>query len=309
MNTFILSLLGICIYCCICLTISLLLSPPDAQFACSLLLILKCSIHRSLFQETYVTSSRKYLSVPPNHYVASQVGVGFSCALPQYLLHCLQSPVPLFYSSVACRLLDSCVLLTPSSLPQSLTQCLYWWVCSKHWMLIFNPLSCFSPRPFFPPSISRVGYTQVLVTQLCLTLCDPVDCSPPGSSVHGILQARILEWVAIPFSRGSSWPRDWTRLSHTAGRFFRPEEFFRFFWATRGALYSMPSFISASLLFRLPLDISGQDSYGFRAARPIRHPPALTMFVLFGGTSYHQPVLLESLSIMATWFPRSCCHM
>ena len=39
---------------------------------------------------------------------------------------------------------------------------------------------------------------------LCLTLCDPMDCSPPGSSVHGILQARILEWVAIPFSRGSS---------------------------------------------------------------------------------------------------------
>ena len=43
---------------------------------------------------------------------------------------------------------------------------------------------------------------QVLVAQLYLTLCDPVDCSPPGSSVHGILQARILEWVAVPFSRG-----------------------------------------------------------------------------------------------------------
>ena len=42
--------------------------------------------------------------------------------------------------------------------------------------------------------------------QLCLTLCDPIDCSPPGSSVHGISQARILEWVAISFSRGSSWP-------------------------------------------------------------------------------------------------------
>ena len=49
----------------------------------------------------------------------------------------------------------------------------------------------------------------VLVTQSCPTLCD-LDCSPPGSSVHGILQARILEWVAISFSRGSSWPRDWT---------------------------------------------------------------------------------------------------
>ena len=46
------------------------------------------------------------------------------------------------------------------------------------------------------------------VTQSCPTLCDPVDCSPPGSSVHGILQARILEWVAVPSSRGSSQPRN-----------------------------------------------------------------------------------------------------
>ena len=45
------------------------------------------------------------------------------------------------------------------------------------------------------------------VTQSCLTLCDPMDCSLPGSSVHGIFQARVLEWVAISFSRGSSWPR------------------------------------------------------------------------------------------------------
>ena len=50
----------------------------------------------------------------------------------------------------------------------------------------------------------------VLVAQSCLTLSDPMDCRPPGSSVHGILQARKLEWVAILFSRGSSWPRDWS---------------------------------------------------------------------------------------------------
>ena len=50
--------------------------------------------------------------------------------------------------------------------------------------------------------------------QLCPTLCDPVDCSLPDSSVHGILQARILEWVAMPSSRGSSWPRDWTWVSY-----------------------------------------------------------------------------------------------
>ena len=59
-----------------------------------------------------------------------------------------------------------------------------------------------------------------LVTQSCLTLCEPRDCSPPGSSVHGFLLARILEWAAISFSRGSSWPRDWTQVSCIAGRFF-----------------------------------------------------------------------------------------
>ena len=61
---------------------------------------------------------------------------------------------------------------------------------------------------------------KVLVAQLCLTLCDPMDCRTPSSSVHGILQARILEWVAIPFSRGSFQPRDQTQVSYVAGRFF-----------------------------------------------------------------------------------------
>ena len=56
------------------------------------------------------------------------------------------------------------------------------------------------------------------VAQLCPTLCDLMDCSLPGSSVHGIFQARILQWVAIFFSRGSSQPRDWTQVFHIAGR-------------------------------------------------------------------------------------------
>ena len=66
------------------------------------------------------------------------------------------------------------------------------------------------------------------VAQSCPTLCDPMDCSPPGSSVRGILQARILEWVAISFSRGSSRPRDWAQVSCIAGRRFN-------LWATREA--------------------------------------------------------------------------
>ena len=65
------------------------------------------------------------------------------------------------------------------------------------------------------------------VAQSCPTLCDPMDCSPADSLVHGIFQAWILEWVAISFSRGSSRPRDQTRVSHIVGRCFTV-------WATRG---------------------------------------------------------------------------
>ena len=64
------------------------------------------------------------------------------------------------------------------------------------------------------------------VAQSCLTLCDPMDYSLPGFSVRGIFQAKILEQVAISFSRRSSWPRDWTWVSHTVGRCFT-------IWATR----------------------------------------------------------------------------
>ena len=69
---------------------------------------------------------------------------------------------------------------------------------------------------------------KVLVIQLCQILCDPMDCSLPGFSVHEILQTRILEWVAIHFSRGSSRARDQTQVSCIAGRFFTS-------WDTREA--------------------------------------------------------------------------
>ena len=69
---------------------------------------------------------------------------------------------------------------------------------------------------------------KVLVTQSCPTLCDLLDSSPPGSSVHAVLKARTLEWVASPSSRASSWPRDQTLVCHIAGRFFTV-------WATREA--------------------------------------------------------------------------
>ena len=71
---------------------------------------------------------------------------------------------------------------------------------------------------------------KVLVTQLGPTLCDSMVCGPQGSSVHGILQARILELVAIPFSRGSSWPRDWTQASCIAGRYLEQGASFSRCW-------------------------------------------------------------------------------
>ena len=78
---------------------------------------------------------------------------------------------------------------------------------------------------------SEVKWSEV--AQPCPTLCNPMDSSPPGSSVHGILQARILEWVVISFSRGSSRPRDRTQVSRIRGRRFN-------LWATREASKPFP---------------------------------------------------------------------
>ena len=66
----------------------------------------------------------------------------------------------------------------------------------------------------------HIKRTVCMCAQSCLTLCDPMGWSPPGSSVHSILQVGILEWVAMTSSRGSSQPRDWIRVSCIAGRFF-----------------------------------------------------------------------------------------
>ena len=74
----------------------------------------------------------------------------------------------------------------------------------------------------------RKLHIRSLVHSVVSNLCNPMDCSLPGFSVHGILQARILEWVAIPFSRESSLLRDWTWVSWFAGRFFTV-------WTPRGA--------------------------------------------------------------------------
>ena len=74
----------------------------------------------------------------------------------------------------------------------------------------------FTTEPPGKPSATIVCVCEV--TQSCLTLCNPMDCSPPGSSVRGILQARIVEWVDISFSRESSQLRDQTQVSQIVGR-------------------------------------------------------------------------------------------
>ena len=76
-------------------------------------------------------------------------------------------------------------------------------------------------NPFLSPKTSSPTLcVYVSGAKSSQSLCDPTDCSPPGFSVHGIVQARILEWIAFPFSRESSQPRDWTWVSCIAGRFF-----------------------------------------------------------------------------------------
>ena len=100
--------------------------------------------------------------------------------------------------------------------------------CMTKWtsyMYTYIP-SVLSPLPQ-PPFHSSRSYKVLLVVNSLSP--DPTDCSLPDSSVHGIFQARILQWVAISFSRGSSWPRDRTQVSCTAGRHFN-------LWATREVL-------------------------------------------------------------------------
>ena len=101
---------------------------------------------------------------------------------------------------------------------------------------------------------------KVLVTQSCLTLCDPMDCSPSGSSVHGILQARILEGIAISFSRVSSWPRDRTWISRIAGRFFA-------IWAIRGSPKVYIAQLCLTLCDPMNCDLPGSSVHGILQAR------------------------------------------
>ena len=96
---------------------------------------------------------------------------------------------------------------------------------------------------FFKVSVCM--YLYVLLAQFCLTLCDAMNCSLPGFFVHEILQARILEWIAIPISRESSKPRDWTWVSCVAGRLFT-------IWVT----WEAPKYLLLKTILLFPLNLS-----------------------------------------------------
>ena len=97
------------------------------------------------------------------------------------------------------------------------------------WLIHMMPDNNYLPVGHQGPEwrgVASRGCCCCLVAKSCLTLCDPIDWSLPGSSVYGISQTRVLEWVVIFFSRGSSQPRDWTWFSLIVGRRFTV-------WATR----------------------------------------------------------------------------
>ena len=137
----------------------------------------------------------------------------------------LLSHVQLFMTAWTAALQASLFFTSPRVCPNSCP--LSWW-CHP---TISSSVTPFSYPQYFKDygmSSNYLSNNLVLVFRSCLTLWEPMDYSPPGSSVHGILQARIVEWVAIPFSRRSFWPRSWTWVSCIAGGFFT-------IWATREA--------------------------------------------------------------------------
>ena len=118
----------------------------------------------------------------------------------------------------------SCFTLIKRLFSSSLLSAIRVVSCAYQRLLIFLlavliPVSD-SSNPAFLMMYSAYKLSKVLVAQWCPTFCELMDCSPPGSFLRETLQARILEWVTIPFSRGSFWPKDWTRVSCITGRFF-----------------------------------------------------------------------------------------
>ena len=116
--------------------------------------------------------------------------------------------------------------VVPGHSPPFLCHC-FWRTCT-----CFTRESKRAEERWLNQYLAKVKKVKALVTQMCLTLCDPMDCSPPGSSLQKILQARTLTWITIPFSRGSFRLRYWTQVSCIVGRLFTN-------WASKEALSKM----------------------------------------------------------------------
>ena len=135
----------------------------------------------------------------------------------------------MFQPLVKCQTQIRKWLPTPTLLLYTYIRCMWWWkgslTCCSTWgdkqsdtteQLNWTEVT---PSIFYKLIYSLKVKRETEVAQLHWTLRNPMDCSPPGPSVHGIFQARVLEWGAISFSRGSSQPRNQTRISCVAGRF------------------------------------------------------------------------------------------
>ena len=134
-----------------------------------------------------------------------------------------------------------------------------WWEVKLYWCILGVLTYTHSQQITPTPEYESESATHFCCIQL---FCDPMDCRLPDSSVHGILQARILQWVANFFSRGSLWPRDWTWGSRIAGQFFT-------IWVTREAPHQNIS----SVQFSRSIVSDSLWSHGLEHARPPCPPP------------------------------------
>ena len=130
------------------------------------------------------------------------------------------------------------------------------------------------------------------VAQLCPPLCDSVDCSPPGSSIHGILQARVLRWVSIPFSRGSSQSRDWTQVSRIVGRRFN-------LWATREA----PNMMNISRRREGQRRLACHSPWGYKESETTEqlHTKPLTVWITINCGKFWKRWYLVFWKYQTTW--------
>ena len=133
------------------------------------------------------------------------------------------------------------------------------------------------------------GFRYGLVTKSCLTLCNPMNCSLPGCSVHRISQDRILEWVAISYFRGSSWPKDQTHTSCLAGRFFTTKPLGKL---NAGIQFSSVQSLSRVWLSAIPWTAAHQASLSITNSRSLPKPMSIESVMPSNHLNLCHPLLL-----------------